>query len=91
MGDALPAGATKKVFFHVGAPKTGTTYLQQVLFQNREALARDGVLYPYEFFDESFRSMQDFRGASWGRRARATTPGSGRRSPRGPVTGPGRR
>jgi len=68
MGDALPAGATKKVFFHVGAPKTGTTYLQQVLFQNREALAGDGVLYPYEFFDESFRSMQDFRGASWGQK-----------------------
>ena len=63
MGDALPAGATKKVFFHVGAPKTGTTYLQQVLFQNREAWPH-GVLYPYEFFDESFRSMQDFRGAS---------------------------
>jgi hypothetical protein len=56
----------KQVFFHVGAPKTGTTYLQQVLFQNRELLATRGVLYPYEDFGQSFRSMQDFRGAGWG-------------------------
>ena len=56
----------KLVFFHVGAPKTGTTYLQQVLYQNREALAANGVLYPYEDFGQSFRSMQDFRGAGWG-------------------------
>lgn len=65
MADASTAG-TKKVFFHVGAPKTGTTYLQQVLFQNRERLATNGVLYPYEDFGQSFRSMQDFRAAGWG-------------------------
>lgn len=58
--------SAKRVFFHVGAPKTGTTYLQQVLFQNRETLAANGVLYPYEDFGQSFRSMQDFRGAGWG-------------------------
>ena len=67
MAGPASAGA-KKVFFHVGAPKTGTTYLQQVLFQNRETLAADGVLYPYEDFGQSFRSMQDFRGAAWGSR-----------------------
>lgn len=65
MSDAVATG-TKKVFFHVGAPKTGTTYLQQVLFQNRDALAANGALYPYEDFGQSFRSMQDFRGAGWG-------------------------
>lgn len=58
--------STKRVFFHVGAPKTGTTYLQNVLFHNREALATRGVLYPYEDRGSSFRSMQDFRGAGWG-------------------------
>ncbi|WP_106177075.1 hypothetical protein [Prauserella shujinwangii] len=57
--------ATKRVFFHVGAPKTGTTYLQLVLLRNREALARNGVLYPYERHDESFRSTIDFRGIGW--------------------------
>lgn len=56
----------KRVFFHVGAPKTGTTYLQNVLFQNRETLAANGVLYPYEDRGQSFRSMQDFREAGWG-------------------------
>ncbi len=56
----------KRVFFHVGAPKTGTTYLQHVLLQNREALAAAGVLYPYDDHGQSFRSMQDFRGAGWG-------------------------
>jgi hypothetical protein len=36
----------RRVFVHIGAPKTGTTYLQQVLDANRERLAHDGVLYP---------------------------------------------
>jgi hypothetical protein len=53
------------VFFHVGAPKTGTTYLQNVLFENRELLAANGVLYPYADPGQSFRSMQDFRGEGW--------------------------
>jgi hypothetical protein len=34
------------VFFHVGAPKTGTTYLQTVLEAAREPLAEQGVLVP---------------------------------------------
>jgi len=62
----VPRTDTKRVFFHVGAPKTGTTYLQHVLFQNRDTLAADGVLYPYSDFGQSFRSMQDFRGVGWG-------------------------
>lgn len=69
MGGTPPA-STKKVFFHVGAPKTGTTFLQQVLFQNREALAADGVLYPYEKFADSFRSTLDFRDVGFGRHRR---------------------
>lgn len=31
---------------HIGAPKTGTTFLQAVLFHNRERLAEHGVLVP---------------------------------------------
>ncbi len=38
------AGAT--VFLHIGAPKTGTTYLQSVMRKNRKALKSDGLLYP---------------------------------------------
>ncbi|HVQ87159.1 MAG TPA: hypothetical protein VMT88_03160 [Actinomycetes bacterium] len=34
------------VYLHVGSPKTGTTYIQNVLWVNREALQADGVLLP---------------------------------------------
>ena len=35
-----------KTFFHVGLPKTGTTYLQTILWSNRDVLKRQGVLLP---------------------------------------------
>lgn len=35
-----------RVFLHIGAPKTGTTYLQAVLFRNRRALRAQGILVP---------------------------------------------
>jgi hypothetical protein len=62
----MAEGMSKRVYFHVGAPKTGTTYLQNVLFQNKDGLAAHGVLYPYADPGQSFRSMQDFRGVGWG-------------------------
>jgi hypothetical protein len=34
------------VVVHVGVPKTGTTFLQSILHQQRRALRRAGVLYP---------------------------------------------
>lgn len=37
---------TPVVFLHIGAMKTGTTYLQQVMIQNKDALASHGVLFP---------------------------------------------
>ncbi len=36
----------RKVFFHVGLPKTGTTYLQTILWNNRDELRRQGILLP---------------------------------------------
>jgi hypothetical protein len=35
---------TDRVVLHVGAPKSGTTYLQAILERNRDAFARAGVL-----------------------------------------------
>ncbi len=35
-----------RVLLHIGLPKTGTTYLQQVVWGNRDRLAADGVLLP---------------------------------------------
>lgn len=36
----------RKVFLHVGLPKTGTTYLQTILWNNAAELRRQGVLLP---------------------------------------------
>ena len=35
-----------RVLLHIGLPKTGTTYLQQVVWGNRDRLESDGVLLP---------------------------------------------
>jgi hypothetical protein len=37
-----------KVFLHIGLPKTATTYLQTILWGNREVLAAQGVVMPGE-------------------------------------------
>lgn len=34
------------VYLHVGAPKTGTSFLQDILWNHRDALAREGVTLP---------------------------------------------
>jgi len=36
----------RTVFIHIGLPKTGTTYLQTILWDNRDELIRQGVLLP---------------------------------------------
>jgi hypothetical protein len=36
----------ERVFLHIGLPKTGTTYLQGVVWQNKDALATKGLLVP---------------------------------------------
>ena len=35
-----------EVFLHIGLPKTGTTYLQSVLWESKRALDKDGFLLP---------------------------------------------
>lgn len=37
---------TDRVFLHVGLPKTGTTYLQRTLWENKDALSEAGLLLP---------------------------------------------
>src|SRR3954447_3567604 len=36
----------RRVFFHIGLPKTGTTYLQTLMWNNHQELKRQGVLLP---------------------------------------------
>lgn len=56
---------TSRVILHVGAPKTGTTYLQNVLWHNRETLADNGVLYPLCRQLEHFDATMDIREMRW--------------------------
>jgi len=53
-----PGGAGSppaEVYLHIGLPKTGTTYLQGVLWDSRERLASHGVLVPGKRrMDQSF-------------------------------------
>jgi hypothetical protein len=55
----------RRVFVHIGAPKTGTTYLQAVLHRNRQQLAGDGVLYPQDIGNAHFHAALDLRGVAF--------------------------
>ena len=54
-----------KVFLHVGAPKTGTTYLQDRLFLNRSSLSRHGIKYPTGLREDHFLPALDLTGIKW--------------------------
>jgi hypothetical protein len=56
----------RKVVLHVGTPKTGTSYVQDVLFRNRPALLEAGILYPAERFDDHFLAALDLMRLPWG-------------------------
>ena len=51
----------ERVFVHIGAPKTGTTYLQQALGLNREPMKDAGVLYPPGAADAHHVAAWDLR------------------------------
>lgn len=49
------------LYFHIGAPKTGTTFLQRVMFGHREVLREAGVLFPGEEFAAHVQAAFDLR------------------------------
>lgn len=49
------------VFMHVGVAKTGTTYLQRILWANRDALRGTGLLYPGKRSGDQFVASIDLR------------------------------
>nr|WP_221634451.1 hypothetical protein [Nocardioides luti] len=51
---------------HVGTPKTGTSYLQDVLFRNRRLLLAHGLHYPADRFDAHFLAALDLMRLPWG-------------------------
>lgn len=58
------AAKAKRVFLHVGSPKTGTTFLQNVLWSQRQLAAQQGVLLPLERFADHYLASLDVRGLS---------------------------
>jgi len=50
-----------RVFLHIGEPKTGTTFLQQVMWRNRSELAAQGVVLPGHHPQDHYRASQDLR------------------------------
>jgi len=50
-----------RVVLHIGEPKTGTTFLQQVMWRNRPALAGQNVVLPGHHPQDHFRASQDLR------------------------------
>ena len=50
-----------RAIVHIGEPKTGTTFLQQVMWRNRGELAAAGVLLPGHHPQDHFRAQNDLR------------------------------
>ena len=57
--------AKKRVFLHVGAPKTGTTYLQAILWRNRAQLRKAGLHVVGQGRSEHYRAGNDLRGVEY--------------------------
>lgn len=61
---AVP-GAKPPLYFHVGAAKTGTTFLQRLMFAHRDRLAAAGLLYPGDHFGAHVQAAFDLRGVGF--------------------------
>jgi hypothetical protein len=60
--NSVRAGAPRRVFLHVGSPKTGTTYLQNILWAQKQVAAEQGLLLPLERFADHYLATLDVRG-----------------------------
>ncbi|MFR9775949.1 hypothetical protein ACL02O_07785 [Micromonospora sp. MS34] len=54
----------RRVYLHIGAPKTGSTYVQHVLWNNRSGLKRAGILLPGTAKAHD-QAMTDLRQVYW--------------------------
>jgi hypothetical protein len=52
----------RRVFLHVGSPKTGTTFLQDLLWSQRERALEQGLLLPMSSLGDHLRAALDLRG-----------------------------
>ncbi|MDQ6934483.1 MAG: hypothetical protein M3130_04225 [Actinomycetota bacterium] len=56
----------RRVLLHVGAPKTGTSFVQDILFTHRAELGELGICYPADRFDAHFLAALDLMQLPWG-------------------------
>lgn len=57
----MAATGTPVVYLHIGSPKSGTTFVQQVMWHNRAALAEHGVLLPTGSYHSQQPAVWDLR------------------------------
>ena len=57
---------TRRLLLHVGTPKTGTSYVQEVLYRNQERLRLHNIHYPAHRFDAHFLAALDLMRMPWG-------------------------
>lgn len=55
----------RRVFLHIGTPKSGTTYLQDKLALNRDEIARHGLTYPTTRTGNHFEAALDLIEERW--------------------------
>jgi hypothetical protein len=55
----------RRVFLHIGTPKSGTTYLQEKLALNRDDISRDGLTYPSTRTGNHFEAALDLIEERW--------------------------
>lgn len=55
----------RRVFLHVGTPKSGTSYLQDKLALNRERVVKDGLNYLPTRSEDHFEAALDLLGIRW--------------------------
>ena len=63
--------ARRRVFVHVGVPKSGTSFLQAGMRENSKTLRELGVLFPAQYPAEMYHATLEIRGIEeqWGHRA----------------------
>ena len=54
----------RRVFLHIGVPKSGTTFLQTSMWRNRPALQAQGFLYPGRERMDHYHASREVRGVS---------------------------
>lgn len=59
---AGPSADVTRVFLHIGSPKTGTTFLQDVLWAQRDNARQQGLLLPMSGFNDHYLATLDVRG-----------------------------